>query len=106
MKAPLTIILGIALILPLSACSMLDKLTKQTDDTVLPGPREDAIPGRTQYPAPGEQPPKTTAATIADSPAGAQPTDVQTTEEKKPCAADDPECLPPLTDGDTFSDGQ
>lgn len=101
MKAPLTIVLAIAAVLPLTACSMLDKLTRQTDDTVLPGPREDAIPGRSQYPAQGEQPPKTTASTTAEPPADAQPTD-----EKKPCAADDPDCLPPLTDGDTFSDGQ
>jgi len=111
MKAPLTVILTIAALLPLSACSMLDKMTKQTDDTVLPGPREDAVPGRTQYPAQGEQPAKTTTATTAEAPADAQATDAQSadaqaTDEKKPCAADDPECLPPLTDGDTFSDGQ
>ena len=59
------------------------------------------LPGRAQYPAEGEQPPKTTTATIAEPPADAPPA-----EEKKPCAADDPDCLPPLTDGDTFSDGQ
>ena len=101
MKAPLTIVLAFAAVLPLSACGMMNKLTKQTDDTVLPGPREDSIPGRAQYPAEGEQPPKTTTATIAEPPADAPPA-----EEKKPCAADDPDCLPPLTDGDTFSDGQ
>lgn len=92
------IVLLCAAVLPLGACSMLDKLTGQTDDTVLPGPREDAIPGRTQYPAEGEQPQKT--ATTAQAPA--EPV----ANEKKPCAPDDPECLPPLTDDDTFSDGQ
>ena len=106
MKASLTIIFAFAALLPLSACSMLDKMTKQTDDTVLPGPREDAIPGRTQFPAEGEQPAKTTTATTAEPPADSQRADAPPTDEKKPCAADDPDCLPPLTDDDTFSDGQ
>ena len=96
------IVFAMALGLSLGACSTLDKLTRQTDDTVLPGPREDAIPGRTQYPAPGEQPTKTAG---PDTAAPAPPADTPV-EEKKPCAADDPDCLPPLTDDDTFSDGQ
>jgi hypothetical protein len=34
----------------LAGCGTLNSLTGQTDNTVLPGQREDAIPGRTQFP--------------------------------------------------------
>ena len=34
----------------LSGCTYLDTLTGQTNNTVLPGQREDAIPGRPTFP--------------------------------------------------------
>lgn len=34
----------------LAGCTYLDTLTGQTDNTVLPGQREDAIPGRSSFP--------------------------------------------------------
>jgi len=44
----------IAASLSVAGCSSINKLTGQTDDTVLPGQREDAIPGKPTFPAPGE----------------------------------------------------
>ncbi len=106
MKFPFVIVVTMAAVLPLGACGMMNKLTKQTDDTVLPGPREEAIPGRAQFPAEGEKLPKSPTAT-AEAPASAETLpDAPPADKKKPCAADDPKCLPPLTDNDTFSDGQ
>lgn len=34
----------------LTGCSYVNSLTGQTDNTVLPGKREDAIPGRSSFP--------------------------------------------------------
>ena len=39
----------------LSGCSYVDRLTGETDNTVLPGAREDAVPGRAQFPDPSER---------------------------------------------------
>jgi hypothetical protein len=47
-------VLLVLAVLPLASCSYLDRLTGQTDDTVLPGTREDAIPGHSQYPDPND----------------------------------------------------
>ena len=90
-----TVLLGVVMA-ALAGCSAFDRLTGQTDNTVLPGQREDAIPGRSQFPdtpdplvtgasQPDEQAPP------ADAGAGCQP--------------DDPACAPPSGDN-TFSDPQ
>jgi hypothetical protein len=88
------------LLLVLGGCSTIDSLTGQTDNTVLPGQREDAIPGRAQFPdrpdplvksSNSAQPP----AEVPDS--GAAP--------DSGCSADDPGCQPASNDG-VFSDPQ
>ncbi len=83
-----------------TGCSYIDRLTGSTDNTVLPGTREDAIPGKTQFPdasdsATVEQPGNTTAQTGAG--------DTATTPEPA-CKAGDPDCNQ-TADG-TFSDPQ
>ena len=98
MHKPIAMALLAAALL-LAGCSSIERLTNQTDDTVLPGQREEAIPGQAQFPAETAQPPK--PGTAADAPA---PTEV-VAEEPKPCPDDQPDCVPPPTD-DTFSDGQ
>jgi len=77
----------------LSGCSYVNSLTGQTDNTVLPGAREDAIPGRSSFP---QKQDVQTGSTSKAAPGGAQPG----------CAAGDPDCKPPSTTGDTFSDPQ
>lgn len=78
----------------LSGCSMLNSLTGQTDNTVLPGQREDAIPGRTQFPE-GQ-----TATSRSSTASGAAST------AETYCAPDDAACKPPATTGETFKDSQ
>lgn len=84
----------------LSGCSMLNSLTGQTDNTVLPGKREDAIPGRPQFPDKADTNVETAtsgggnAGGVADGGADAY------------CAPDDKTCKPPATTGDTFKDPQ
>ncbi len=80
----------------LASCSAIDRLTGQNDNTVLPGTREDAIPGQASFPtqsaaADPAQPQAETTAAPEDQPAT--------------CPVDEPNCKPPATDG-TFSDGQ
>lgn len=84
-----------------SGCSYIDRLTGSTDNTVLPGTREDAIPGKSQFPdaterATVEQPGSTTAQTATGDTATKQP--------EPACKAGDPDCAQP-EDG-TFSDPQ
>ena len=82
-----------------AGCSYIDRLTGSTDNTVLPGTREDAIPGKSQFPDPAER------ATV-EQPGGATQTatgDTLTTPEPA-CKAGDPDCAQP-EDG-TFSDPQ
>ncbi len=84
----------------LAACGAIDRLTGRNDDTVLPGNREEAIPGQASYPTEpvGGQ---TTAADSAAPQAG-----TATAPQDMPvCPAEDPNCTPPAADG-TFSDGQ
>lgn len=51
MRKPLMLALALALSLSVAGCSSMEKLTGMgRDDTVLPGSREDAIPGKTQFP--------------------------------------------------------
>ncbi len=84
----------------LASCSAIDRLTGQADNTVLPGTREEAIPGQASFPtAPaGGQ-------TAATGPAAPQADTANTQAEPPACPADDPNCTPPADDG-TFSDGQ
>lgn len=82
--------------LALSGCSTFNSLTGQTDNTVLPGQREDAIPGRTSFP---EKPDVATASGTGQ----AQPQ--QETAAKSACSPDDPGCAPPKGD-DVYSDPQ
>jgi|GEM_PF-2341761 len=83
-----------------AGCSYIDRLTGSTDNTVLPGTREDAIPGKSQFPdateqATIEQPGSTTAQTGTGETATAQ---------EPVCKSGDPDCAQP-EDG-TFSDPQ
>jgi len=93
--------LAIALIAAaLASCSAIDRLTGQNDNTVLPGTREDAIPGQASFPTEpaGGQ-------TAAGDPAAPQAETAAAPEEPPACPADDPNCKPPA-DAGTFSDGQ
>ncbi|MCB1378963.1 MAG: hypothetical protein KDK89_11435 [Alphaproteobacteria bacterium] len=78
----------------LSGCGAFDKFTGQVDDTVLPGQREDAVPGRSQFPDKAEGP------VTQGSDTSAEPEQAPSS----PCAADDPACQP-SSDG-VFSDPQ
>ena len=80
----------------LSGCGTLNSLTGQTDNTVLPGQREDAIPGRTKFPEKQD----VAVGSGAGTAAGAAMND------ETNCAPDDPACKPPGSSGDTFSDPQ
>lgn len=80
----------------LSGCSTLNSLTGQTDNTVLPGKREDAIPGRPQFPDKADTNVGTAPAGGSDAGSGADAY----------CAPDDKTCKPPTTTGDTFKDPQ
>ena len=44
------VLLAAAALSLLAGCSTFNSLTGQTDNTVLPGKREEAIPGRAQFP--------------------------------------------------------
>lgn len=80
----------------LSGCSTLNSLTGQTDNTVLPGKREDAVPGRSQFPGKADG---TVGTASSDSAAAGGTADAY-------CAPDDKTCKPPTTTGDTFKDPQ
>lgn len=85
----------------LAGCSTLDKITGQTDNTVLPGSREAAIPGRPTFPEKQD---------VAVAPAAKPGTTKQTTAgtgaAETYCAPEDPSCKPPVSTGDTFKDPQ
>ncbi len=90
----------VAAALSIGGCSYIDRLTGSTDNTVLPGTREDAIPGKSQFPdasdtAAIEQPGTTTAQTGTGETATAQ---------EPACKSGDPDCTDAV-DG-TFSDPQ
>lgn len=81
-----------AAMLVLSGCSSVNNLLGKTDNTVLPGQREDAIPGRTKFPEKSD---------VATATSGGS-----TGTSGTYCAPDDPACKPPATSGDTFKDPQ
>ncbi|MFO1121369.1 MAG: hypothetical protein U1F47_03495 [Hyphomicrobiales bacterium] len=80
--------------LMLSGCTYVDRLTGQTDNTVLPGAREDAVPGHPKYPD-------------ATQPASAdpgEPVPKSETTTQGGCPENDPNCG--ATSGDVFKDPQ
>jgi hypothetical protein len=89
------LLLAAAAVVLLSGCSTVNNLLGQTDNTVLPGQREDAIPGRTKFPEKQD-----VAVGSAGGSGGTSPS------SETYCAPDDPACKPPGTTGDTFSDPQ
>lgn len=95
MMRPARLVLALCVMSLLSGCSYLNSLTGQTDNTVLPGQREEAIPGRPSFP----EKPDTQVGSTSKAPA-AQPL------PGAGCAANDPGCKPPATTGDTFKDPQ
>jgi hypothetical protein len=98
MKHALTIALVASV---LASCSAIDRLTGQTDNTVLPGTREEAIPGQASFPTE----PAGGQTVAGDSAAPQAETSAMPEEPATVCPADDPNCTPPAVDG-TFSDGQ
>lgn len=103
MKITSRVLLAATALVMLSGCSTMNNLLGETNNTVLPGQREDAIPGRPSFPekrdvAVGGPGSSGTAASASTS-SGA------VTDESY-CAPEDPECRPPATTGDTFSDPQ
>ncbi|WP_409762081.1 hypothetical protein [Aestuariivirga sp.] len=82
----------------LAGCSTFNNLTGQTDNTVLPGKREDAIPGRAQFPESND--------VAVGTPGGSGADQVSTGSTETYCAPDDPACAPPGASGDTFQDPQ
>ena len=76
----------------LSGCSYVDTMTGQTNNKVLPGQREDAIPGRPSFPEKADP-------TVGQASPGG-------TTAASGCTANDPACKPPATTNDTFKDPQ
>ena len=95
MRKALLSTLLIIVALQVASCSYVNRLTGSTDDTVLPGTREDAIPGKSQFPE--SQDKVMTEQTGSSEPAPDTP-------QPAPCPADKPDCAK-STDG-TFSDPQ
>jgi hypothetical protein len=95
MRRVLISTLLILVALQVAGCSYINRLTGSTDDTVLPGTREDAIPGKSQFPE--GQDTVTTEQTGSSEP-------VPDTPQPPPCPEDKPDCAK-STDG-TFSDPQ
>lgn len=93
-----------ALAFGLAGCGAFDRLTGAgVDNTVLPGQREDAIPGRSQFPDTSDP-----AVTRAGAPGMEAPPAMEAPPPAAgtaDCPIDDPACLPPSGD-DTFSDPQ
>lgn len=85
----------------LAGCSAIDRLTGQTDNKVLPGSREEAIPGRPTFPEKQD-----VAVAPAQKPGTASQPPVGQGEAETYCGPDDPACKPPSTTGDTFQDPQ
>lgn len=88
---------GVATVL--AGCSTINSLTGQNDNTVLPGQREDAIPGRTKFPEASD------AGTIRPGQPASEPAGGSEPPPATACQDGDPGCAPPQGDG-TFSDPQ
>lgn len=85
----------------LAGCSTINKITGETDNTVLPGSREAAIPGRPTFPEKQD-----VAVAPAAKPGAAKQTTAGTGAAETYCAPEDPSCKPPVSTGDTFKDPQ
>jgi hypothetical protein len=85
----------------LAGCTAIDKLTGQTDNTVLPGSREEAIPGRPTFPEK-----QGVASTSTPKASTGNQTAAGSGDAETYCGPDDPSCKPPATTGDTFKDPQ
>src|SRR5260221_13267115 len=94
-------LLLVGLTLSVTGCSTFNKMTGQTDETVLPGSREDAIPGKTQFPDPSDRAP-TEQQPGGQSTAQQQP--APTTTPENHCKPGDKACQP--GSGGTFNDPQ
>lgn len=93
MRMPARLLLAAGVLTLLSGCTYLDTFTGQTNNKVLPGQREEAIPGRPTFPEKQDvQVGSTTRPPDAAPQAG--------------CAAGDPDCAPPTSTNDTFKDPQ
>ena len=91
LSARLLLVAGVMTLL--SGCTYLDSFTGQTNNTVLPGQREEAIPGRPTFPEKQNmQVGSPSKAAGAAASAG--------------CAENEPGCAPPTTTSDTFQDPQ
>ena len=85
--------------LMLSGCSYMDRLTGETDNSVLPGAREDAVPGRAQFPDPSER-----TQTAGGAGTSGPPADSGTVSAEPGCPPEDPSCG--AASGDVFADPQ
>jgi putative hemolysin len=97
-------VLAAAALLVLSGCSTMNNILGETDNTVLPGQREDAIPGRPSFPEKRDVAVGTPG--TAGGGAAASSTSGTAAPSETYCAPEDPDCKPPATTGDTFSDPQ
>ena len=99
MRMSARLLLAAGVMTLLSGCTYLDTFTGQTNNKVLPGQREDAIPGRANFP---EKPdPNVGSVSKAADSGSATPGNTQ-----PGCTTDDPGCKPPATTNDTFKDPQ
>lgn len=91
------LLLAVGVMTLLSGCTYLDTFTGETNNKVLPGTREDAIPGRASFP----EKPDPNVGTVSKTAAAPAPINTQ-----PGCTSDDPACKPPATTNDTFKDPQ
>lgn len=99
------------LALLLSGCTTINGLLGEVDNTVLPGSREEAIPGRPTFPekqdvAVGTAPSAQQGAAGKPAAQPVAPSDEAGAPVESHCAPDDPGCKPPETTGETFQDPQ
>ncbi len=101
----------VALTCFLSGCSSINSLLGEVDNTVLPGAREEAIPGRPTFPekqdvAVGTAPTAPQGAESNPAVKSAAPEGEAAAPAETYCAPDDPTCKPPETTSETFQDPQ
>lgn len=93
------VLLAVSVITLLSGCTYLNTFTGETNNKVLPGTREDAIPGRGSFP----EKPDPNIGTVSKTASTTAPAQVNT---QPGCTSNDPACKPPATTNDTFKDPQ
>lgn len=92
MKFAPRLLLAAGVMMLVSGCSYVDTVTGQTNNKVLPGQREDAVPGRPTFP----EKPDPNVGTASSQPAA----------NGAGCSDSDPACKPPTSTNDTFKDPQ